>query len=187
MSSEKTEKKKKTKKAEGDSSSGSGKTKKRAQRATSNVFSMFDQRQVQEFKEAFTLIDQDRDGFISKEDLAGMFDSLGRTAKDTELDEMLSEAPGPLNFTMFLQLFGERFSGSDPEDAILNAFKLFDPEATGAVDAKKLKELIQGIGDRFDKKEVEQLFQNAPVTKGKFDYKAYAHTLTHGEEELEQS
>ena len=37
-----------------------GTTKKRAQRATSNVFAMFDQAQIQEFKEAFNMIDQNR-------------------------------------------------------------------------------------------------------------------------------
>ena len=46
-----------------------GTTKKRAQRATSNVFAMFNQDQIQEFKEAFNMIDQNRDGFIDKEDL----------------------------------------------------------------------------------------------------------------------
>lgn len=40
--------------------------KKRAQRATSNVFAMFDPNQIQEFKEAFYMIDQDKDGFITK-------------------------------------------------------------------------------------------------------------------------
>ncbi|KAL1779115.1 myosin regulatory light chain 2, smooth muscle minor isoform isoform X1 [Sigmodon hispidus] len=34
-------------------------TKKRPQRATSNVFAMFDQSQIQEFKEAFNMIDQE--------------------------------------------------------------------------------------------------------------------------------
>ena len=53
------------------------KTKKRAQRATSNVFAMFDQAQIQEFKEAFNMIDQDHDGFINKEDLHDMLASLG--------------------------------------------------------------------------------------------------------------
>lgn len=56
---------------------GAGKTKKRAQRATSNVFAMFDQAQIQEFKEAFNMIDQNRDGFIDKEDLGDMLASLG--------------------------------------------------------------------------------------------------------------
>lgn len=30
---------------------------------------------------------------------------------DEELQNMLSEAPGPLNFTMFLSIFGERIAG----------------------------------------------------------------------------
>lgn len=82
----------KTKKKEGGA--------KRAQRASSNVFSMFEQTQIQEFKEvkslftprfikkslshmsvvliqAFTLIDQNRDGFIDKEDLKDTYASLG--------------------------------------------------------------------------------------------------------------
>ena len=57
---------------------GKGTTKKRAQRATSNVFAMFDQAQIQEFKEAFNMIDQNRDGFIDKEDLHDMLASLGK-------------------------------------------------------------------------------------------------------------
>ncbi|EEC15573.1 myosin regulatory light chain, putative [Ixodes scapularis] len=62
---------------------GRGPTKKRAQRATSNVFAMFDQAQIQEFKEAFNMIDQDRDGFISKEDLHDMLASLDLRAGKT--------------------------------------------------------------------------------------------------------
>lgn len=54
--------------------------KKRAQRATSNVFAMFDQAQIQEFKEAFNMIDQNRDGFIDKEDLHDMLASLGNNS-----------------------------------------------------------------------------------------------------------
>ena len=39
---------------------------------------MFDQAQIQEFKEAFNMIDQNRDGFIDKEDLHDMLASLGK-------------------------------------------------------------------------------------------------------------
>lgn len=52
--------------------------KKRAQRATSNVFAMFDQAQIAEFKEAFNMIDQNHDGFVCKEDLHDMLASLGK-------------------------------------------------------------------------------------------------------------
>ena len=85
-----------------------GTTKKRAQRATSNVFAMFNQDQIQEFKEAFNMIDQNRDGFIDHEDLHDMLASLGKDPTEEYLDGMMGEAPGPINFTMFLTMFGER-------------------------------------------------------------------------------
>ena len=85
-----------------------GTTKKRAQRATSNVFAMFNQDQIQEFKEAFNMIDQNRDGFIDHEDLHDMLASLGKDPTEDYLEGMMGEAPGPINFTMFLTLFGER-------------------------------------------------------------------------------
>lgn len=132
-------------------------TKKRPQRATSNVFAMFDQSQIQEFKEAFNMIDQNRDGFIDKEDLHDMLASLGKDCKvgqvnmstlpfndmlsfffltgknptDEYLEAMMNEAPGPINFTMFLTMFGEKLNGTDPEDVIKNAFACFDEEGTG--------------------------------------------------------
>uniref|UniRef100_A0A8C2Y3I6 EF-hand domain-containing protein n=1 Tax=Capra hircus TaxID=9925 RepID=A0A8C2Y3I6_CAPHI len=105
-------------------------TKKRPQRATSNVFAMFDQSQIQEFKEAFNMIDQNRDGFIDKEDLHDMLASMGKNPTDEYLEGMMSEAPGPINFTMFLTMFGEKLNGTDPEDVIRNAFACFDEEAS---------------------------------------------------------
>ena len=80
-----------------------GTTKKRAQRATSNVFAMFNQDQIQEFKEAFNMIDHNRDGFIDNEDLHDMLASLGKDRTEEYLEGMMSEAPGPINFTMFLK------------------------------------------------------------------------------------
>ena len=40
---------------------------------------------------------------------------------------------GPINFTMFLTLFGEKLNGTDPEDVIKNAFACFDERNTGKV------------------------------------------------------
>ncbi|VDK58858.1 unnamed protein product [Anisakis simplex] len=63
----------------------------RPQRATSNVFAMFDQAQIQEFKEAFNMIDQNRDGFIDVQDLQDMFASLGKEVKEDFLEKMVDE------------------------------------------------------------------------------------------------
>ena len=61
------------------------KPRKRVHRATSNIFAMFDQTQIQEFKEAFNIIDQNRDGKIDSDDLKEMLASLGRFQLELEL------------------------------------------------------------------------------------------------------
>lgn len=58
---------------------------------------------------------------------------LGKDPSDDYLEKMIAEAPGPINFTMFLTLFGERLNGTDPEDVIRNAFACFDDKHTGTV------------------------------------------------------
>ena len=123
-------------------------TKKRAQRATSNVFAMFDQSQIQEFKEAFNMIDQTRDGFIDAADLKDMFASLGKDVTDDYVEDMLNDASGAINFTMFLTLFGEKLNGTDPEDVIRNAFACFDEEQSGQLQEDRLVDLLQTLGDR---------------------------------------
>lgn len=55
----------------------------------------------------------------------------GKNPTDEYLEAMMNEAPGPINFTMFLTMFGEKLNGTDPEDVIRNAFACFDEEGTG--------------------------------------------------------
>lgn len=158
-----------------------GSAKKRAQRATSNVFAMFDQTQVQEFKEAFNMIDQDRDGFISNEDLKDMQASMGQVQSDAEIDAMIKEAPGAINFTMFLTLMGEKLNGTDPEDVIRNAFKCFDKDGSGFINEDVMRELLKSMGERFTEAECDDMFEEAEVDKkGNFNYLEYVRLIKHG-------
>lgn len=63
--------------------------------------------------------------------LRHMFIYTGKNPNDDYLEAMMNEAPGPINFTMFLTMFGEKLNGTDPEDVIRNAFACFDEEGTG--------------------------------------------------------
>ncbi|XP_067268670.1 myosin regulatory light chain 2, atrial isoform isoform X1 [Pseudorasbora parva] len=191
---------------------------KTAQRGSSNVFSMFEQSQIQEFKEAFGCIDQNRDGVINKSDLKETYAQLGikcfrllrvliqniikvnsfltnikiyvgagkLNVNDEELESMLAEGKGPINFTVFLTLFGEKLNGTDPEETILAAFKLFDPNATGAVNKDEFKRLLMNQADKFTAEEVDQAFAVAPIdVAGNIDYKSLCYIITHGDEKEE--
>ncbi|KAG7221397.1 hypothetical protein INR49_029535 [Caranx melampygus] len=169
------------------SKKASNKRQRGGQKSCSNVFSMFEQSQIQEFKEAFGCIDQDRDGVIKKQDLRETYAQLGKlNVKDEELDEMLNEGKGPINFTVFLTLFGEKLNGTDPEDTILAAFKLFDPNGTGFVNKDEFRRLLMNQADKFSAEEVDQAFALAPIDPtGNIDYKSLCYIITHGDEKEE--
>ncbi|XP_054168526.1 myosin regulatory light chain 12B-like isoform X2 [Oppia nitens] len=158
-------------------------SKKRAARTTSNVFAMFTPHQVQEFKEAFQMIDQDKDGFVSKNDIRATFDSLGRLCTDAELESMVQEAPGPINFTMFLTIFSDKTQGTDEEDVILNAFAQYD-EGEGLCREETLRHALMTWGDKFTEAEADKILGEAPMDrKGNIDIKKFAQILTKGEED----
>ncbi|KAJ3115662.1 Myosin regulatory light chain 12B [Phlyctochytrium bullatum] len=177
----KKEKKKKAKSDKGQSSARKQK-KKRAVRQNSNVFAMFDSAQIAEFKEAFSMFDHDSDGFVDKEDLKDMLASLGQNPTDEYIDDMISEAPGSINFTMFLTLMGEKLSGTDPEHEILQAFECFDEAKTGFINADVLREYMTTMGDRFTDEEVDIMFKGAPLDRNNnFNYKDFVRVIKHGE------
>jgi len=166
------------------------KAKKRQQQqgegGSSNVFSMFEQSQIQEYKEAFTIIDQNRDGVISKDDLRDVMATMGVTVPNDELEAMIKEASGPINFTVFLTMFGEKLKGADPEDVIVSAFKVLDPEATGFVKKDFIEELLTTQCDRFTADEMTNLWAAFPPdVAGNVDYKNICYVITHGEEKEE--
>lgn len=86
---------------------------------------------------------------------------------------MITEAPGAINFTMFLTLFGEKLTGTDPEEVsffvnhlfitiilfesiqvIRNAFQCFDEDNSGAINEDRLRELLTSMGDRYTDEQV---------------------------------
>merc|ERR1712008_590336 len=102
---------------------GSG--SKKAKKSGSNVFALFSQRRIQEFKEAFGIMDADKDGLLSSGDIVAAFNSVGKSVSDGEAQGMLSEAPGPV--TQMVMLFAEKMAGgADDDDTILKAFDAFE-------------------------------------------------------------
>lgn len=105
---------------------------------------------------------------------------LGKNPTDEYLEAMMNEAPGPINFTMFLTLFGEKLQGTDPEEVIKNAFGCFDEENTGFLNEERLRELLTTMGDRFTDEDVDEMYREAPIKKGMFDYLEFTRILKHG-------
>lgn len=184
----KSKKKKEKKEDEGeaeaeDAGSGGDEPAAAPKKGTGNVFALFNQSQITEFKEAFTMMDQDRDGIISEADLLAINQQLGREPDSKTLKEMLKESPGQLNFTHFLNLFGQHLHGTDPESALRDAFAMFDEDGCGTLDEEYFKDLMMNVGDQFSKDEIKQTWKEAPISGGKLDYKGFVTLIKRGKDE----
>ncbi|CAB3399238.1 unnamed protein product [Caenorhabditis bovis] len=156
--------------------------KKSSKKRTASEATQFDQKTIQEFKEAFGIMDQNKDGVIDKNDLKDLYASMGQIASDSQIDAMIKEAPGPINFTVFLTLFGERLTGTDPEATIVGAFAMFDKKDCGKIKEDELVRILQNKrGEPLDEDEIKAMYKGKPpIENGEVDYKAFAHLITTG-------
>ncbi|XP_052128514.1 myosin regulatory light chain 2-like [Frankliniella occidentalis] len=92
------------------------------------------------------MMDYDKDGVLGKDDLRATFDWVGRPTTDKELNEMLSEADGPINLVNLLGMFAAHMSGDAYDDqTVKNAISSFDKK--GKVDLELLRKRLTTEGD----------------------------------------
>merc|ERR1711915_308709 len=150
-------------------SKGSRSSSKKAKKSGSNVFDMFSQKQVAEFKDGFQIIDRDRDGVINMMDLRAMF----------------GEIEGPINFTTFLTMFAEKSSGEQDEDeAIAKAIRAFEKQP-GEIDTDDFRLALMAFGDKFSSKEVDDVLMAVEIDDdtGMIDSDALVGMLASAEQE----
>lgn len=143
---------------------------KKAKRAGSNVYEQFTEKQVAEFKEGFQFMDRDKDGAIGKSDIRTVADEVGKNFSESEIDEMISDAPGPINFTMLINMFGQRQQGgaSDEDEVVIAAWKAFANEE-GMIDAEKMKFDLIHFGEKYSDQEAADFMEQVTVDdNGKF-------------------
>jgi len=142
----------------------------------------FDQKTIQEFKEVFAIMDQNHDGVIDKNDLRSTHASLGRMISDQDVDSMLKESSGPLSFPSFLNLFGNRLTGTDPEEYIIGAFQMFDQKGSGSITEELLLRVLKNPrGEPLNEEEIKAMYKgNPPISNGTVDYNAFAKMITTG-------
>uniref|UniRef100_A0A0K0D1X7 Myosin regulatory light chain n=1 Tax=Angiostrongylus cantonensis TaxID=6313 RepID=A0A0K0D1X7_ANGCA len=159
--------------------------KKSSKKRSGTETAQFDQKTINEFKEAFGIMDQNKDGIIDKGDLKDLYATMGQIASEKQIEDMIKEAPGPINFTVFLTLFGERLTGTDPESSIIGAFAMFDKKDCGKIKEEDLIKILQNKrGDPLDEDEIRAMYKGKPpIENGEVDYKAFAHLITTGAQE----
>merc|ERR1712002_576322 len=122
-----------------------------------NIFDSFSHSAIQQFKEAFDIMDTDKDGLLSSDDLVAAFAAHGKSIGGGDAQAMLDEVDGPMNFTQMVTLFASKMAGgSDDDDVILASFEAF--EIDGKIDADAFRHSLMTFGNKFSASEVDEAF-----------------------------
>ncbi|SCV70548.1 BQ2448_3310 [Microbotryum intermedium] len=164
-------------------------------RESSASFKLFDPAQVQVFKEAFSLLDTNSDGYITPSDLSTLLTQLGQPNSDKSITQLLHstglEPDGLMetkdgdgkgvNFTMFVTMMASHLSPLSPTSELSDAFSSFDPTHSGLIrgrDLHALKKCLRDEGDRMSEQEIEHLFSGPFMDReGSFRYRDFCQTL----------
>lgn len=144
---------------------------------------IFTKEELAELRECFVLFDTTGSGFIKGDDLGRALRALGQNPSDEDVKKMLSDASldgGRLGASEYLRVIGSCGLKKEGEmrDELTEAFRVFDRNDVGLVNAAELKHALKTYSEKFDDEDIERILQLAGVKdNGSIDYTEFTSKL----------
>ena len=142
------------------------------------------EKELQEFKEIFNLVDTDQGGSISTEELGSLMETLGIKTTPEELKLMVSEIDengnGEVDFDEFVQVMSRKVNADYTVDEVQKAFKVFAGNAPeGHIKVSDLEKALQTYGkDKLSEEEAKNLVAQIEANAdGLFNYSDYVSMM----------
>ncbi|CAN0898227.1 Calmodulin-like protein 8 [Linum grandiflorum] len=139
--------------------------------------------QIQEFREAFCLIDKNGDGFITVEELAMLIQTVdGHPKKPREVRDMISDVDflgnEAISFNDFLNVMARKME-ENAGDELKEAFKVFDRDQDGFISPVELREVMMDMGERLTEDEALHMIREADFDgDGRVNYDEFAKMMS---------
>merc|ERR1712066_187517 len=140
---------------------------------------------VQNPKLYFQKFDVNNDGKLSTEELMPALQSIGYNPTKADVKRIMDAADdngdGKIDYDSeeFVSLLQEL--EDEPYDKVMAAFKHFDKDGNGSLDAAELKSILTTMGDKLTEEQADQLLQMADQNgDGVIDYSEFVqiHNFT---------
>ncbi|KIY52148.1 calmodulin, partial [Fistulina hepatica ATCC 64428] len=129
---------------------------------------------ITELKDAFSLFDKDHDGTITIDEIRTFMNSLGQSPSEAEIQRMIKEVDtdgdGTIDFTEFAVMMAGRSptvktkghpAETDVYEELRRAFAVFDRDGNGTISAKELCAVMESLGERLSKEELDAMMEVA--------------------------
>merc|ERR1711898_87338 len=136
------------------------------------------QEQLDCFTEAFRMFDTDGSGTISCGEFRDVCLAVGMTPTDDELKAMIQELDqddsGDIDLQEFLSAMQSKTSDPEGEEIIMDAFKTFDADGSGALSHQELRDVLNSMGEKMEDDEITELIQAIDIDgDGEVDVKEF--------------
>ena len=120
-------------------------------------------------KEAFVLFDQDKDGYISADELMTVMKSLGVFQTREEVRALISEGTtgqftareGRIDYEFFCHLMRKRAKVDDMESELKDAFRVLDSTGQGFIGTAEMRSICKELGVDMEEHEVHDMIAEA--------------------------
>lgn len=140
--------------------------------------------QISSIKESFSLFDKDGDGIIDINLLGVLVRSLNQYPTELEIEEMKREvdpeSTSKIDFPEFLSLMARKIKDIDPEEELLEAFKVIDKNNNGYINSQELAYNLTNNGEKFTVEEANEMIKEGIELSGndKIDYEEFIKVIT---------
>lgn len=136
-----------------------------------------------ELKETFDLFDRDGDGLLTIRELGEALRAMAQHPTEQEIEELAKspegeENTGLTNLEKFMGIMAKRLTVPEPDDQLINAFRVFDKEGTGVISAADLRQFMTTMGEKLTDEEVEEMIREADDDgDGQINYQEFTQML----------
>jgi calmodulin len=143
---------------------------------------------LRELKHAFDLFDRNGDGYISVQELATVFQSLGQSLTTTELQLLLqdidTDGDGRIDFSEFVTMMmsnnkQDKAQEENSNSELTETFRIFDRNGDGKISRAELKQALQNLGQTPNDHELGLMMRAADLNgDGFIDFSEFCQLFT---------
>ena len=138
--------------------------------------------EVAELKTAFNQYLKKGKEVIPAKDLGLVMRNLGRNPTEKELQDLLEDCDidyrGSITFKKFMDIMTAVMIGNNSEKEMREAFRAFDQDGSGYLDAAELKYFMTKEGEKLTDAEVDELIREWDIDgDGKLNYEEFVKMM----------
>ncbi|XP_076343380.1 myosin-2 essential light chain-like [Tachypleus tridentatus] len=144
----------------------------------------FNEDQIIDFQDAFSLFDNRGDGKISISQLGDAFRAMGQNPTEAEVKRCSHQLKSDerITFEVFLPMMQavNKNRSSDTAEDFIEGLRHFDKDGNGYIGSAELRHLLTTLGEKLTDDEVEQLLTGQEDSQGNVHYEDFVRMVMNG-------